>query len=99
MANSYTKSPIIIDTSVSSDITGLLAGFKAGMPLKIGTIRWVGAGAGDDVLITDMSDRPLWVSKATAANFVDNSRIRQRWNGFKVPTIDGGVLYIYLADD
>lgn len=100
MANDFRKSPLIIDTAESGDITALMAGFEAGASVKIELIRALMPTSGDDVEIRDMSGRVLWISKATAANFVDNSRVRQWWRGgFCVPVVDTGVkLYIYLAE-
>lgn len=64
----------------------------------IQSIRWVGGQAGDEVEIADIDGNVLWASIAEVNDFVDNDNsidIRLE-DGFIVPTLDSGVLYIYI---
>ena len=64
--------------------------------LSILEIRWVGASAaGDEVIIKDSLDHVLWHSVACGEFNLECSDLRREWkNGFKVPTLDSGVLYV-----
>jgi len=70
--------------------------------LKVKSIRWVGGGgsaAGNAVLVRDALDNTtLWESTASGANYVEEALLETWWpNGFEVPTLDVGNLYITLG--
>lgn len=88
MANDLTDNPYIIDTASAAV---LVAG-----RLRIKSIRWVGASvAGHVAEIQDSNNRVIWRSQATGANNVEGQIIERVWeNGFRVPTLQSGTLYI-----
>lgn len=67
-------------------------------PLTVRQIRWVGATtAGHSVVIQDPSDNILWDSVAAGANYVEADSLNREWAaGFKVTTLDSGVLRVYV---
>jgi hypothetical protein len=89
MANDLTKNPMVIDTAAATVLWS--------DPIKIKSIRWVSksATAGDDIEIQDSNNQELWVSVASGANYSEEVIIERWWHeGFKVPTLDSGTLYI-----
>ncbi len=69
---------------------------------KVKTVRWVGgstSAADEAVIIRDpVLNTILWETTASGMNYVEEVLIEQWWsNGFEVPTIDNGTLYITLA--
>ena len=60
-------------------------------------IRWIGAtDAGDECIIKDPDDNILWDSVAAGASYVEADTLDREWpEGFKVTTLDSGVLRIY----
>jgi len=65
------------------------------------SIRWVGGGAsvaGNAVVIREpVTDVVLWESTASGANYVEKDLEETTWpNGFEVPTLDVGILYIVM---
>lgn len=63
------------------------------------TVRWTGGVAGGDVATIDdpISGEVLWTSVAAAVNNVEAELMETTWpNGFGVPTLATGVLYITL---
>jgi len=69
--------------------------------LFVKSIRWVGGAssvAGNALIIRDpVLNTTLWESTASGANYVEKDLEETSWpNGFEVPTIDVGNLYITL---
>ena len=71
--------------------------------LWVKSIRWVGGTtsvATDALIIRDpVLNTTLWESTASGANYTEESLYEKpiRWrNGFEVPTIDVGILYVTL---
>lgn len=90
MANSLTKSPLIVDTAD--------AGMVTTKNLTIKAIRWVNATtASHTAVIQDVDSRVIWSCAATGAGFTHESNIDLKvTGGFKVPTLASGILYLYL---
>lgn len=66
-------------------------------PFRAQSVRWVSpaAEAGHALTIQDSNGKELWRSLASGANHLDGERLDTWWNqGFKVPTLDSGTLYI-----
>ena len=96
MANSLNNRLWVVDT-VDADVID-------GRAVNVKSIRWAGGTASvatDAIIIRDPSDNTtLWESTASGANYIEESLYDQpvRWrNGFEVPTLDVGILYIALA--
>lgn len=68
--------------------------------LKVKSVRWVfpGATALDAVIIRDpVLNTTLWETTAAGANTAEEVLLETWWpNGFEVPTLAGGNLYITL---
>lgn len=68
--------------------------------VKVKSVRWVfpGATALDAVIIREpVTDITLWETTASGANYVEEVLLETWWpNGFEVPTLAGGNLYITL---
>jgi len=69
--------------------------------LFVKSVRWVGgatSAAGNALIIRDpVTNTTLWESTASGANYVEKDLEETSWpNGFEVPTIDVGNLYITL---
>lgn len=90
MANSLTKSPLIVDTAGASMVTT--------KNLTIKAIRWVGATtAAHTAVIQDVDGRVIWSASATGNGYDEESLISLKvTGGFKVPTLGSGILYLYL---
>lgn len=90
MANSLTKSPLIVDTAAGTMVTT--------KNLTVRAIRWVDATtAGHLAVIQDVDSRVIWSCAATGDGFTHESNIGLKISGgFKVPTLDSGILYLYL---
>jgi len=60
-------------------------------------IRWIGAeAAGDECIIEDLDGNILWDSVAAGESYVEADTLDREWpGGFKVTTLDSGVLRIY----
>lgn len=88
MANERNQNVWRVDTT--GDVTSDLA--------DVQSIRWVGGQSGDEVEIADADGNIVWSSIAAANDFVDNDNsIDLRLpGGFSVPTLDGGILYVYV---
>ena len=81
----------IIDTAASTMVTD--------EPVYVKRVRWddEGGAAGDNAIIQDAASKVLWASTEAGANYVESDLIERWWyNGFKVPTLGGGILYIEL---
>lgn len=91
MVNALNDRLWVVDT-VDADVIS-----SANMRVK--SIRWVAgiASAADDaVIIRDpVLNTTLWESTASGANYVEKDLEEHWWrNGFEVPTLDRGILYI-----
>ena len=80
-------------------ITSAGVGMVRTEELTVPQIRWVGAtSAGHQCIIQDKNDNILWHSVAAGSNYVESDTVRREWKGgFKVPTMDSGILYIYAV--
>jgi hypothetical protein len=57
-----------------------------------------GTTAGHAAVIQDPSGRVLWTAVATGDNYTDQSLLETVWSeGFEVPTLASGRLYVYLG--
>lgn len=69
---------------------------------NINKIRWVGGGAaGHQVLIRDNLGNVKFSTVATGANYVESESFEVQplaCVGLVVPTLDSGVLYVYIQD-
>ncbi|HDZ27008.1 hypothetical protein LCGC14_0690210 [marine sediment metagenome] len=72
--------------------------------MRVKSIRWIGgatSAAAEAVVIRDpTTNTTLWETTASGANYVEESLYNPPlwWvNGFEVPTLDNGTLYITLA--
>lgn len=96
MANDLTRSPLIVDTAHATNVI-------VGGPRRITKIIWSGAStAGHAAEIQDKAAaRVVWKATATGngATVVDPTGLAVE-NGREliVPTLQSGVLYLYLAD-
>lgn len=94
MANVYNENVWIIDTASASNI------LAAPNRVRVKHIRWVvtGATAGTTTAeVANGSGTVLWRSIATATNFIDDSAVcLEVREGIRVPTLGGGVLFLYL---
>ena len=66
-------------------------------PLIVKSIRWdaESAVAGNNAVVQDSNGKVLWSSTASGANYTEEAILETMWsNGFKVPTLDAGILYI-----
>ena len=90
MANALTGRIWFVDT-VDADVI-------ADNGMKVKTIRWTGAGAADAALIRDpVTNTTLWESVGGGANNVEAELMETWWpNGFEVPTLAAGNLYITM---
>jgi hypothetical protein len=90
MANDLTTNPLVVDTAAA---TVLWTDY-----FKPKSVRWVGATtAGHAAEIQDQNGKVMYRAVADGANFIDDALIEREdpgWNGFKVPTLDSGKLYI-----
>jgi hypothetical protein len=69
-------------------------------PFHVQHVRWVAPAANPDqaVIIQDANGKDLWKSRANGPNFVDHAKLDSWWNqGFKVPTLDTGELFITVG--
>jgi len=97
MANASTRRVYVIDTASGTAIHSL--------PIIVGKIRWVGGTTAAHLAeVQDASGNVYWASACPAADYVEesdfttlNSDRGMRMAGIKVPTLDSGKLYIYLA--
>lgn len=92
MANALKNRIWIVDTAHATNMVTTAN-------LYVKKIRWVDeAGtAGDNAEIQDASGNVLWSSVEAGANYVEGDQVERWWyGGFKVPTLDGGILYIEL---
>lgn len=90
MANVRNKNVWVIDTASAAPVTTELT--------CVQSIRWVGAQAGDEAEITDIDGGLVWSSIAAVNDYVDNDNaidIRLE-DGFIVPTLGAGLLYVYI---
>lgn len=91
MANTLTDRIWKVDTEDSDVVDD--------KPMKVKTVRWVGATtAAHQAIIRDpVTNTTLWEGIATATNNSEAELIETWWrNGFEVPTLDSGILYITL---
>jgi hypothetical protein len=91
MANTF-GNPIVIDTAGASST--VLSN------LWVLEIRWVGATTpAHEATITDpTSGQFLWGDIAPGANYVSETTRERTWkNGFTVPTLGSGKLYITIG--
>jgi hypothetical protein len=96
MANSFSPVLYAIDTAFSTKaVDG--AGNTLTIP-KGSKAVWIGATtAAHKVSVIDSAGTPIFVAVASGANFMYNEIInRDCNNGFTVPTLGSGTLYIYL---
>ena len=66
-------------------------------PFHCKHVRWVArtANAGARCVVTDSNDKTIWEDSANGANYEKSELIEAWWNqGFKVPTLDDGILYV-----
>lgn len=91
MANGIRDHVWVIDTAGAALI--------ASEEIRIDHVRWVGATtAGHQAEIANGAGQVMWASVASGANFLEESHgldLRVR-DGFSVPTLGSGKLYIYL---
>jgi hypothetical protein len=89
VANDLTRRPWIIDTPSATNITN--------DRVRLGTIRWVGAGtaAAGAAVVADGAGRVVWENVASGANTADESVLEFDVEGLRVPTLAAGKLYIY----
>ena len=69
-------------------------------PFYVKHIRWVArtAGASDRVVVQDSNNKIIWEDSANGFNYDKGEPLEAWWNqGFKVPTLDNGVLYVTTA--
>lgn len=102
MANSISASPpvIIVDTAYTDPDTFLKDVALGKTPaVKVKSLRWVGATtAGHECVVQDRDSEVIWAAKAEGANVEVVDDVCKMWtNGFKVPTLGSGKLYIALA--
>jgi len=91
MANALNDRLWIVDT-VDADVID-------DQQMKVKSVRWVGATtAGHQAIIRDpVTNTTLWSGVATGANNSEAEFIESWWrNGFEVPTLSSGILYITL---
>jgi hypothetical protein len=92
MANTFDGQRWRIDTPGS--------GMLASGYLYVKSIKWVGngvvgSGGAPHAVIQDSLGNTIWESYAAAANFDITQSWENHWfNGFKVTTLDGGVLQL-----
>ncbi len=91
MANTLTDRIWFVDT-VDADVID-------DKNMKVKDVRWVGATtAAHQAIIRDpVTNTNLWEGVATGANNTESQMLETWWrNGFEVPTLDSGTLYITL---
>ena len=93
MANVLTNRTWVIDTVDATDIDL--------RHIFVKSIRWVGgtgSSAGDALIIREpVTNVVLWESTASGANYTEKDLEETTWpNGFEVPTIGAGILYIVM---
>ncbi len=94
MGNVFGSTQWILDT-VATTITA--------DKVRIRRMEWVPNAALDDLAITDTQGEEIWtVTNAIAGGRAGLETIYfgdpgQNFDGFKLPTIGGGELYVYLA--
>ena len=69
--------------------------------ISIDKVRWVGATtAGHQVEVKDQFGNSKFKSIATGANYVESETFSTplESNGIVVPTLDSGVLYVYILN-
>lgn len=95
MSNDVTADPLIIDTAGSTTLCG---------ECVIQAIFWVSNSvaskdieADDDFIVTDLADRVIVSKRAESISDWGNFVWPQgkRVSSIKVPTMDGGICYIY----
>lgn len=88
MANDLTYNPLVIDTAAATTLISY--------PIFVKSIRWVGATtAGHTVSVQDPDGNVLWSSVAGGSNNIEADLIERIWqDGFAVPTLQSGTLYI-----
>lgn len=90
MANDLLGNPWKIDTAGAGAVVDDMVYVKS--------VRWVSETAvgGDNVSVTDpVTSRVLWEAVAAGANYTEEALIESWWrNGFAVPTIGSGTLYV-----
>ena len=65
--------------------------------MKIRAVHWAkGVNAGDKVQIKDRDGNIRYEAVAAGTNFDQFDLLQQWWEGFSVPVMDSGVLYIEL---
>ena len=91
MANSIGSREIIVDTPSAVAVMTV--------PLSVRIVRWVGTGAttaGHECKVTDpVTGRTLWQSFAVTANHQEESSNLVWQNGFTVPILASGTLFVY----
>ena len=93
MVNSLNDRRWVIDT-VDADVI-------ADNAIKVKSVRWAATTlsvATDAVVIRDpVNNDTLWETTASGANYVEEALLETWWkNGFEVPTLDRGILYITM---
>lgn len=91
MANALNDRMWVVDT-VDADVIDA-------KNMKVKSVRWVGAtDAGHQAIIRDpVLNTTLWEGIGTGVNNSE-AELKETWwrNGFEVPTLDSGILYITL---
>ena len=66
--------------------------------VEITRIEWANPGGtvGDECIITDYNGEPIAHLVAPVIEHAEQRVINSRYNGIKVPTLDGGTVYIHL---
>lgn len=99
MANNFATDIWCIDTPSPPGVPFMV------QPIQIAAIKWVTSSdgvEGDSVICTDGQGNQIWEGSASGANYDSGVQIFgvMGWvtpNGFAVPTLTRGHLYVYVA--
>lgn len=92
MANDLTKNPWIVDTASATNLTD--------DKMRLRSIRWTGATAGNAATVADGAGRTIWSSLAEGPNIPQVKDFPERGldvAGLRVPTLASGTLYLEYA--
>lgn len=100
MANDQTgEFQWIIDTAAATDLSLASSPDAKPVRLKLAALRYVSntASAGDSVIVKDGAGKTIWETRATGAQYVEESRVPLEATGIAVTTLTSGKLYIYFS--
>lgn len=94
MANVTTGNPFLIDTVTETAI------IASGTHFQLFALQWTSASLADSLSVQEADGTVKYVGKGDIANYSERmswpSEAPVKFNGLKVPTLDTGILRMYI---